>query len=134
MTPCLAFAVAPDHVAVSESVARIGQFSSDAGRDHLAMACELVAAEALANIVRHNRPGGDISVRVRTLGPGMVLTVRDCGYGFDMATAHAALPDDNRAEGGRGLWLIQSLARSRYRRHHGCNVHRFCITHAIGAS
>jgi len=69
-------------------------------------ACELIFAELIGNCVRH--APGPLSIALDT-SDGMTLHFIDEGPRFDFAPR---LPYDLWSESGRGLYLIQSLARS----------------------
>jgi anti-sigma regulatory factor (Ser/Thr protein kinase) len=79
--------------------------SYNADEDELAD-CGLIFAELIANAVRH--APGPISVSLEGRGGGIVLHVIDDGAGFDYAPA---LPESPWQEGGRGLFLVSSVAR-----------------------
>jgi len=69
-------------------------------------ACELIFAELIGNCVRH--APGPLSIALDTTN-GLTLHFIDEGPRFDFAPH---LPCDLWSETGRGLYLIQSLARS----------------------
>ena len=68
---------------------------------------EIVVGEALANTVEH--APGSVRVDVNWTQTHPVVTVADCGPG--MADASLALPSDPLSETGRGIYLIESLAK-----------------------
>lgn len=76
------------------------------GEDELAD-CGLIFAELIGNAVRH--APGPISVSLGMGGGGVVLHVIDSGGGFDFAPA---LPTDVWQESGRGLYIVDSVARN----------------------
>ncbi len=67
----------------------------------------LIFGELVGNVVRH-APGA-IAVRLYWEDGAAVLIVRDAGPGFDWDCA--SLPDP-LAECGRGLFIVQAMARS----------------------
>lgn len=77
--------------------ARLGALADDA---------ELVVTELVTNAVRHGGPGVDLWVRRLSAG-GLRLEVVD---GRSGAPPTVQRPDDD-AEGGRGLLIVQALAR-----------------------
>lgn len=68
--------------------------------------CGLIFAELIGNAVRH--APGPLSISLEFRDDRAVLHVIDKGPGF---TYHPALPENLWAEGGRGLFLVSSLAR-----------------------
>lgn len=76
------------------------------GHDRDYSDAELVFGELVGNVVRH-APGA-INVRLDWTGEEAVLTVHDNGRGFEMQDP--GLPEET-AEGGRGLFIIQQLAK-----------------------
>ena len=81
---------------------------------------EITVSELLSNVERHTE--GVAWVSLTWTGPNPQLAVRDLGPGFDL---HAALPDDQLAIGGRGLFLADRLSRNlavRRRDHGGSHV------------
>jgi serine phosphatase RsbU (regulator of sigma subunit)/anti-sigma regulatory factor (Ser/Thr protein kinase) len=68
--------------------------------------CGLIFSELIGNAVRH-APGA-LSVSLEYSGGGVKLHVIDSGPGF---TYEPSLPDSIWAEGGRGLFLVSTLAR-----------------------
>ncbi len=69
-------------------------------------AAELIVGEILANTVEH--APGLVEVHIDWTSDKPVLTIRDTGPGLN--ALNAALPDDVLDEGGRGLFLIRTLA------------------------
>lgn len=67
----------------------------------------LIFGELVGNVVRH--APGPIAVRLHWEAGTAVLAVRDAGPGFEWD--HASLPDP-LAECGRGLFIVQAMARS----------------------
>jgi anti-sigma regulatory factor (Ser/Thr protein kinase) len=81
---------------------------------------EITTSELLSNVERHT--GGVAWVSLAWSEPNPILTVQDLGPGFDLRTA---LPDDELAVGGRGLYLVDVLSRElvvRRRNHGGASV------------
>ena len=71
----------------------------------------LAAAEALANALEHGT--GDVRFTVTRAAGDLTLAVRDAGPGPSAtAIAEAQLPADPLQPGGRGLYLLRSLADS----------------------
>lgn len=68
---------------------------------------ELILGEMLANTVAH--APGLVNVEIDWTGTAPVVVVADTGPGIDRFAAR--LPDDALDENGRGLFLVQSLAR-----------------------
>lgn len=69
--------------------------------------CGLIFAELVGNAVRH--APGPLSVSVEFRGPEILLHVIDKGPGF---TYEPSLPASLWAEGGRGLFLVSTMARA----------------------
>ncbi len=78
---------------------------ADAARSDLD-AAELIVGELVANVIRH-APGA-ISINVSWKGHEAILVVKDRGPGVP---AVRRAPNEN-ATSGRGLFLIQALARA----------------------
>jgi anti-sigma regulatory factor (Ser/Thr protein kinase) len=70
-------------------------------------AAELIFGELIGNVVRH--APGPISVDLEWRDGVAVLSVRDFGPGFDWTGARKPEP---LAESGRGLFIVQTLARA----------------------
>lgn len=86
----------------------IGQFiRTFASTEDQLFSAELIIGEALANTVEH-APGW-VSVNFDWTDTHPVVTISDAGPGI--ARVARALPNDVLSEGGRGLFLIASLAR-----------------------
>lgn len=68
-------------------------------------AAELVVAELIGNAVRH--ASGPVWVALTWTGAQPELSVADLGPGFSL---EAHLPDDPLSEGGRGMFLVSSVA------------------------
>ena len=75
----------------------------------------LIATELFSNSVEHScayDPRQHVTIEAWALSSGgIAIRVTDTGSGFD-SLPDATLPDDPLAEGGRGLFLIDSLAQS----------------------
>lgn len=69
---------------------------------------ELILGEILANTVEH--APGLVEVHIDWTGEKPVVTIRDTGPG--LRSLQGKLPADLMAEGGRGIFLITSLAES----------------------
>lgn len=65
----------------------------------------LAFGELIANVIRH--APGSINVRLDWSSEQPVLSVADHGPGFEL---RPELPQDPLAEGGRGLFIVASLA------------------------
>jgi anti-sigma regulatory factor (Ser/Thr protein kinase) len=78
---------------------------ADAGRSDMD-ATELIVGELVANVIRH--APGVIGIHVSWLGHEAILIVTDRGAGVPFVRC---VPDE-RATSGRGLFLIQALART----------------------
>jgi anti-sigma regulatory factor (Ser/Thr protein kinase) len=71
----------------------------------------IATGEALTNIVRHahqDRPGSQIDIRLQILPDVAVLTFRDQGEPFDLASVPQLPPGELRI-GGRGIYLMRTL-------------------------
>jgi anti-sigma regulatory factor (Ser/Thr protein kinase) len=68
---------------------------------------QVVFGELVGNVVRHAPGPIDISLTWR--GDVATIAVADRGAPF---SARTALPDDPLAEGGRGLFIVRSIART----------------------
>jgi anti-sigma regulatory factor (Ser/Thr protein kinase) len=68
----------------------------------------LVVAELLANALAHTR--GPAWVSLRWDGSHPLLSVADSGPGMGRGTVVGRLPTDPMATGGRGLYLVSTLA------------------------
>ena len=68
---------------------------------------ELIVGEILANTVEH--APGLVSMEVDWSDAAPVVTVVDTGPGLERFAAQ--LPEDALTEDGRGLYLVQTLAR-----------------------
>ncbi|HTZ54150.1 MAG TPA: MASE1 domain-containing protein [Candidatus Acidoferrum sp.] len=68
---------------------------------------ELILGEILANTVEH--APGLVSMEIDWSDAAPIVTVVDTGPGLERFAAH--LPDDALTEDGRGLYLVQTLAR-----------------------
>jgi anti-sigma regulatory factor (Ser/Thr protein kinase) len=97
--PAVAYAIQRELVALATS----GGAASSADIH----ACELILSELIGNAVRH--APGSLSIALSIDEDGVWLHLIDEGPGFNF---HSALPDDLWAESGRGLFLIDALARS----------------------
>jgi PAS domain S-box-containing protein len=74
-------------------------------QDFIAQA-ELVFGELLGNVVRH--APGPVEISLFSNGDAWILHVIDSGTAFDLSEQ---LPDDLLSERGRGLFIVQRLAR-----------------------
>ncbi|HLZ19210.1 MAG TPA: ATP-binding protein [Smithellaceae bacterium] len=90
---------------------------------------ELVAEEALVNIIKHAYPSspGDVEVRLSAgVGPSLIAEIRDAGVAFD--PLQKPDPDisaglDERKVGGLGVFMMHKMAdRLAYRRDQNQNV------------
>ena len=70
------------------------------------LACEIVFGEIIGNVARYTP--GLVDLALRRDGDRLILEALDRGPGFEW---HPALPQDQFAESGRGLFLIGLLAR-----------------------
>ena len=68
---------------------------------------QLICAEVLSNIVRHNGAVHGLLIKCAGTGKALRITVEDDGLPFDMTQLPALLPADPLAESGRGMWLIR---------------------------
>ncbi|HEV7180796.1 MAG TPA: SpoIIE family protein phosphatase [Candidatus Baltobacteraceae bacterium] len=85
-----------------EFVAYITEHAPDGDID----AAELIFGELISNVVRH--APGPIDVQVEWSQEYATLHVTDRGRGFDRAPE---LPEDPMRESGRGLYIVDALAR-----------------------
>lgn len=93
------------HRSRGEVVAYLRQFYPDESE---CFAAELIAGELLANTVEH--APGLVEIRIAWSEGNAVMIVRDSGPGIEKHTHD--LPADPMSEEGRGLFLIEQLARS----------------------
>jgi anti-sigma regulatory factor (Ser/Thr protein kinase) len=83
---------------------------------------ELVLAEAAGNAVVHSESESPLNIEATTTTTGVEVRVTDHGTGFEWPEK-AALPEDDEAENGRGLFIIESLTdRVNYLRGREANV------------
>ncbi|MGH7737341.1 MAG: ATP-binding SpoIIE family protein phosphatase [Candidatus Tyrphobacter sp.] len=68
-------------------------------------ACEVIVGELISNVVRHTPGRAEITLEWDERGA--ILAVSDRGDAFALRDG----PPDPLAEGGRGLWLVRTLAR-----------------------
>ena len=103
--PDRAEAVAAAADFVEAEAARAGWSVADVTRAVLAV------SEAVGNAVEHGPRGAELTVRC-TSSPGVLrLDVADGGAGPRPALLEeAALPADDFAEGGRGLYIMKTVA------------------------
>ncbi|MGB6984414.1 MAG: MASE1 domain-containing protein [Candidatus Aquilonibacter sp.] len=78
-----------------------------AGSDEELFTAELIVGEILANTVEH--APGLVSMEIDWSDAAPIVTVVDTGPGLERLAVH--LPDDALTEDGRGLYLVQTLAR-----------------------
>ncbi len=82
--------------------------------DDLVYRIVLVTTEAVTNAMEHgNRMDAHkkVEVRMEAEAAQLIVWVRDEGRGFDRATVKDPLAEENLLqEGGRGLYLIETLA------------------------
>ncbi len=98
-------AVATAVAFVESEAARAGWGVADVTRAVLAV------SEAVGNAVEHG--GGDLRVRCDATGDTLVLDVTDGGAGPPRGTLEtASLPADELARGGRGLFIMKTVADS----------------------
>src|SRR5581483_165605 len=95
---------APDALSAQPARASFERWLEDEGEGD-AYAAALIFGELVGNVVRH--APGPIEMRAEWRNDELVLHVLDTGTGFDVARG---LPDTS-AEGGRGLFIIRTLAR-----------------------
>jgi integral membrane sensor domain MASE1/anti-sigma regulatory factor (Ser/Thr protein kinase) len=86
-------------------VMRFIQGLADAGEE--LFTAELIVGEILANTVEH--APGLVSMEIDWSDAAPIVTVVDTGPGLERLAAH--LPADALTEDGRGLYLVQTLAR-----------------------
>ncbi|HEY4433310.1 MAG TPA: ATP-binding protein, partial [Candidatus Cybelea sp.] len=104
--PAWTFA-AEDARAAVDARAQFVQFLHQAGHDDdLVDRTELIFGELLGNVVRH--APGPVEVSFDVDGQSATLHIIDSGSAFSLTQAH--LPDDEFAELGRGLFIVQQLA------------------------
>lgn len=73
-------------------------------------ACELLLREALVNAVTHGSPpGGPVRCVLRANHHRILISVRDCGDGFDWRDAWGRAADGHQ-ENGRGLAIYRHYA------------------------
>ena len=91
------------HASRHEIMAYLRRMASDPDQVFTA---ELIVGEILANTVEH--APGLVEVHMDWTGEKPILTIRDTGPGLNALAGR--LPEDVLAEGGRGLFLIRTLA------------------------
>lgn len=83
---------------------------------------ELVLAEATTNAVRHGSGTQPLRIEAISSATAMEIRLTDHSTGFDWPE-QAHLPENDESEGGRGLFIIQSLTdHAAYMRGRGENV------------
>ena len=97
--PAVAYALQRDLIALATS--------AGAADEEEINACEMIVSELIGNAVRH--APGPMSIAIAIDETGVWLHVIDEGPGFEF---RSKLPEDVWSEGGRGLFLIDALARS----------------------
>mgnify|MGYP001185099983 CR=1 FL=1 len=86
----------------------VAYLESRANHDSDVPAAALIFGELVGNVVRH--APGPISIHLHWENGFAVLTVRDQGPGYEWS-GRRQLPDV-LAESGRGLYIVQTVARS----------------------
>ncbi|MDT7857150.1 ATP-binding protein [Rubrivirga sp. S365] len=100
----------------AEAVARAAEFvEAEAARAGWPVAdvtrAVLAVSEAVGNAVEHGPVGGRIHVRFASAPEALTLEVTDGGDGPNPSLLDAAaLPADKLAEGGRGLYIMKTVA------------------------
>lgn len=87
---------------------------------------ELAVGEFSSNIIEHGyreSSTGPVIVEVELREDRAVIKIRDRGRFFDFEKAGHSLPEDQFAEGGRGIYIIRNIAdRVRYTRDEPYNL------------
>ena len=108
--PRLAFRLGLDPARLARARERV--------RDYLWLHCDderlvdevvLSVEEACTNAIRHSGAKDAMEVSLSFSGDDLVVTARDCGHGFDLASFDRNAPPDPLASGGRGLFLMAQL-------------------------
>lgn len=90
------------------------QYLADHCEDSDLYPASLVFGELVSNVIKH-APSGGVRVWLEAAGDRFALCINDAGRGFTKPQTQS-LPDD-RAESGRGLYIVQKIAeRLTYRR------------------
>ena len=94
---------------IGENVARaLKHYSGD--REKLAYDLNLVLTEAMANAITHaneDDPSKEVHIEIAIADQQLHLRVYDHGQGFDIS--QFALPRHPLSEGGRGVYIIQTV-------------------------
>lgn len=94
---------------IGENVARaLKHYSGD--REKLAYDLNLVLTEAMANAITHANegdPSKEVHIEIAIADQQLALRVYDHGQGFDIS--QFAMPRHPLAEGGRGVYIIQTV-------------------------
>jgi anti-sigma regulatory factor (Ser/Thr protein kinase) len=93
------------HLARKDLIAYLATRASSEGSDFAA--AEAIFGELIGNVARH--APGPVSILLEWEDDSAVLHVRDQGPGFDW---HGSCEPELLAEGGRGLFIVQALARA----------------------
>ncbi|MET8155947.1 ATP-binding protein [Sphaerisporangium sp. NPDC005289] len=114
-------------VGTRTSVRRARQFTQDLlGEDHPAVDDAVLAvSELVTNSLRHSHSeeaGGTVTLTIRSSDTAIRIEVTD--EGSSTSTPHVR--DEPDAEGGRGLQIINALAKEWGTTHHGPNVTLWC--------
>ena len=108
--PRLAFRLGLDPARLARARERV--------RDYLWLHCEderlvdevvLCVEEACTNAIRHSGAKDAMEVSLGFNGDDLLVTAKDCGHGFDLASFDCNALPDPLASGGRGLFLIARL-------------------------
>ena len=76
---------------------------------------ELAVSEAVTNVIKYaymDMPVGNVVLEIEIDGGVVTVRVRDKGACFDFEKTGLTLPDDEFAEGTRGIYLIRKVAES----------------------
>ena len=97
----------------SETVAVVRSFSADGLRrlgvtDQCVDDIRLALSEAVTNVLDHATTDDDYEVRLVVRGRVCVMTVVDCGRGFDADALASSMPDPSSAR-GRGVAIMRAV-------------------------
>ena len=108
--PRLAFRLGLDPARLARARERV--------RDYLWLHCDdqrlvdevvLCVDEACTNAIRHSGAGSSMEVSLGFDGDDLLVTAKDSGHGFDLASFDRGALPDPQASGGRGLFMMAHL-------------------------
>ena len=107
--------------ATMDNLEPLCSFAKDTCRSYPALAysgeelykVELAVSEAVTNVIKYAYRGmdtGTVRMEVQPDSSGVTIKVKDRGIGFDFEKACRLPPPGLACEGGRGIYLIKSVA------------------------